>query len=261
MLSPIELLCGSVDKMASKEEKKLSGKVALITGGSRGIGKAVAIAYAREGAGVFICARGDADLNQAVADIRSTGGKAHGCIGDVGDPASAKAIVEATVEQFGKLDVLVNNASFLGPRVSITQYPVSSWEEVVRINLTGSFLMIQEALKVMIPQRNGSIINVSSGVGRMGKARWGAYAAAKFGIEGLTQVVADEIREFAIRANSVNPGPTRTEMRALAYPEEDPLALPTPDHVAPVFVYLASEESAAITGRSLDARDWLKRPH
>src|SRR5215475_1582907 len=193
--------------MASKGEQKLSGKVALVTGGSRGIGKAVAAAYAREGAGVFICGRNDTDLNQAVADIRSTGGKAHGCIGDVGDPASAKAILQATVEQCGKLDVLVNNASFLGPRVSITQYPVSSWDEVVRINLTGPFLMIQEALKVMIPKRSGSIINVSSGVGRVGKARWGAYAASKFGVEGLTQLVADEVREFGIRANSVKSGP------------------------------------------------------
>jgi NAD(P)-dependent dehydrogenase (short-subunit alcohol dehydrogenase family) len=247
--------------MASKGEQKLSGKIALVTGGSRGIGKAVAAAYAREGAGVFICARSDTDLNQAVAEIRFTGGKAHGCIGDVGDPASAKAIVQGVLKQFGKLDVLVNNASSLGHRVPITQYPVSSWEEVVRINLTGSFLMIREALKVMISQRSGSIINVSSGVGRVGRARWGAYAASKFGVEGLTQVLADEVREFGIRANSVNPGPTRTEMRALAYPEEDPLSLPTPDHVAPVFVYLASDESAAVTGQSLDAQDWLKRPH
>src|SRR5262249_19776688 len=247
--------------MASKGQQKLSGKIALVTGGSRGIGKAVAAAYAREGAGVFICARSDADLNQAVADIRSTGGEAHGFICDVSKPAWAKGVVQGTVEPFGKLDVLLKNASFLGPRVPITQYPVSSWEEVVRINLTGSFLMIQEALKVMIPRRSGSIINVSSGVGRVGKARWGAYAASKFGVEGLTQLVADEVREFAIRANSVNPGPTRTEMRALAYPEEDPLSLRTPDHVAPVFVYLASDESAAITGQSLDARDWLKRLH
>jgi NAD(P)-dependent dehydrogenase (short-subunit alcohol dehydrogenase family) len=113
----------------------------------------------------------------------------------------------------------------------------------------------------MIPQRSGSIINVSSGVGRIGRACWGAYAASKFGVEGLTQVLADELREFGIRANSVNPGPTRTEMRALAYPEEDPLTLPTPDHVAPVFVYLASDDSAAVTGQSFDARDWLKQPH
>ena len=160
--------------MASKGEQKLTGKVALITGGSRGIGKAVAAAYAREGAGVFICARSDADLNRAVADIRTIGGAVHGCVGDVGDVAQAKAIVGAVREQFGKLDVLVNNASFLGPRVPIAEYPVSAWEDVVRINLTGPFLMTQEALKVMIPQRGGSIINVSSGVGRVGKARWGA---------------------------------------------------------------------------------------
>jgi NAD(P)-dependent dehydrogenase (short-subunit alcohol dehydrogenase family) len=247
--------------MASKGEQKLSGKAALITGGSRGIGKAVATAYAREGAGVFICARNDADLNRAVADIRTIGRAVHGCIGDVGNVTEAKAIVQAALEQFGKLDVLVNNASFLGPRVLIAQYPVSAWEDVVRINLTGPFLMTQEALKVMIPQRSGSIINVSSGVGRVGKARWGAYAASKFGVEGLTQVLADEVREFGIRANSVNPGPTRTEMRARAYPEEDPLTLPTPDHVAPVFVYLASDDSATVTGQSLEAQDWLKHAH
>src|SRR5215475_1286658 len=121
--------------MASKGQQKLSGKIALVTGGSRGIGKAVAAAYAREGAGVFICARSDADLNQAVADIRSTGGKAHGCIGDVSNPASAKAIVQATVEQFGKLDVLVNNASFLGPRVPILFFNDSASAEIYTLSL------------------------------------------------------------------------------------------------------------------------------
>ena len=247
--------------MASNEEKKLSGKVALITGGSRGIGKAIAIAYARQGASVFICARGEADLNRAVDEIRSANGKAHGCIGNVGDAGQATDIVKAALEHFGKLDVLVNNASALGPRVPIAQYPVQAWEEVVRVNLTGAFLMSQEVLKIMMPRRQGAIINVSSGVGRVGRARWGAYAASKFGVEGLTQVLADEVREFGIRVNTVNPGPTRTEMRALAYPEEDPLTLPTPDQVVPVFVYLASDDSTAVTGQSLDAREWLKRPH
>jgi NAD(P)-dependent dehydrogenase (short-subunit alcohol dehydrogenase family) len=247
--------------MASKGEQKLNGKVALITGGSRGIGKAIAAAYAREGAGVFICARNPADLHQAITDIRCTGGEAHGRLGDKGDAAQARAIVQGALERFGKVDVLVNNASLLGPRVPIAEYPVSAWEDVVRVNLTGSFLMIQEALKIMIPQRSGSIINVSSGVGRTGRARWGAYAASKFGLEGLTQVLADEVRVFGIRVNTVNPGPTRTEMRALAYPEEDPMTLPTPDQVVPVFVYLASDASAAVTGQALDAREWLKRPH
>jgi NAD(P)-dependent dehydrogenase (short-subunit alcohol dehydrogenase family) len=247
--------------MASNEEKKLSGKVALITGGSRGIGRAIAIAYARQGASVFICARGEADLNRAVDEIRSANGKAHGWSGNVSDSGQATDIVKAALEHFGKLDVLVNNASALGPRVTIAQYPVQAWEEVVRVNLTGAFLMSREALKIMMPQRQGAIINISSGVGRVGRARWGAYAASKFGVEGLTQVLADEVREFGIRVNTVNPGPTRTEMRALAYPEEDPLTLPTPDQVVPVFVYLASDDSTAVTGQSLDGREWLKRPH
>jgi NAD(P)-dependent dehydrogenase (short-subunit alcohol dehydrogenase family) len=247
--------------MASNEQKKLSGKVALITGGSRGIGKAIAVAYARQGAGVFVCARGEAGLNRVVDEIRSAGGKAHGRTGDVGDPRQATAIVEAAREHFGRVDVLVNNASALGPRVPIAQYPIPAWEEVVRVNLTGAFLMSQEVLKLMMPQRQGAIINVSSGVGRAGRALWGAYAAAKFGVEGLTQVLADEVREFGIRVNTVNPGPTRTEMRALAYPEEDPMTLPTPDHVVPLFVYLASDDSSAFTGQALDAREWLKRAH
>jgi NAD(P)-dependent dehydrogenase (short-subunit alcohol dehydrogenase family) len=247
--------------MASNEERKLTGKVALITGGSRGIGKAIAMAYARQGAGVFVCARGEADLNRAVDEIRSANGKAHGWIGDVSDAGQATDIVKAALEHFGKLDVLVNNASALGPRVPIAQYPVQAWEEVVRVNLTGAFLMSREALKIMMPRRQGAIINISSGVGRVGRARWGAYAASKFGVEGLTQVLADEVREFGIRVNTVNPGPTRTEMRALAYPEEDPLTLPIPDRVVPVFVYLASDDCAAVTGQSLDAREWLKRTH
>jgi NAD(P)-dependent dehydrogenase (short-subunit alcohol dehydrogenase family) len=199
--------------MASKEEQKLLGKVALITGGSRGIGKAVATAYAREGAGVFICARKEADVQKAVAEIESFGARAYGCSGDVGKIEDAQRMVQRAAAQFSRVDILVNNASLLGPRVPIANYPVATWEEVLRVNLTGPFLMIQEALKIMIPQRQGSIINVSSGVGRIGKARWGAYAASKFGVEGLTQVVADEVREFGIRANAVNPGPTRTEMR------------------------------------------------
>jgi NAD(P)-dependent dehydrogenase (short-subunit alcohol dehydrogenase family) len=247
--------------MASKEEQKLLGKVALITGGSRGIGKAVATAYAREGAAVVVCARKEADVQKAVAEIESFRARAYGCAGDVGKIEDAQRMVQRAAAQFGRIDILVNNASLLGPRVPIANYPVATWEEVLRVNLTGPFLMIQEALQIMMPQRQGSIINVSSGVGRSGKARWGAYAASKFGVEGLTQVVADEVREFGIRANAVNPGPTRTEMRAVAYPEEDPLMLPGPEAIVPVFVYLASDDSAAVTGQSLDAQDWLKHAH
>jgi NAD(P)-dependent dehydrogenase (short-subunit alcohol dehydrogenase family) len=244
--------------MASWPEKKLAGKVALITGGSRGIGKAVAAAYAREGAAVFLCGRNNADIKKAVAEIESAGGRASGYAGDVGKIEDVRRIVQSTIAQFGSIEVLVNNASLLGPRVPIADYPVEAWEEVLRVNLTGIFLMSQEVVKVMIPKRQGSLITVSSGVGRIGKARWGAYGPSKFGVEGLTQGLAEELKDLGIRVNAVNPGPTRTEMRGMAYPDEDPLTLPAPDDIIPVFLYLASDDSRDVTGQSFDAQDWLK---
>jgi len=107
--------------------------------------------------------------------------------------------------------------------------------------------------------KNGSIINVSSTVGRKGRTHWGAYSASKFGLESLTQILAEELKEFNIRSNSVNPGGTRTEMRATAYPEEDPLSLPTPEEISPVFVYLASDQSIGVTGREFNAREWIDK--
>jgi len=121
------------------------------------------------------------------------------------------------------------------------------------------FGVTKEALRMMIPQKEGSIINLSSGVGRVGKARWGAYAVSKFGVEGFTQLLAEEMKEHNIRVNAVNPGGTRTDMRAEAYPQEDPLTLPAPDEITKVFVYLASPESEGVTGKSFEARDWLKK--
>jgi len=245
--------------MKSDGGQKLSGKVALITGGSRGIGKAIAAAYARQGARVFICARGEGDLARTVNDIRDAGGEIAGLAGDIGKAEDAQRIVGAAVERYGRIDVLVNNASLLGSRVTIADYPIADWEEVVRVNLTGVFLLTQQVLQVMIPQRQGSIINVSSGVGRAGKARWGAYACSKAGLEGFTQVLADELKDSGIRVNSVNPAATRTAMRAEAYPDEDPLTLPAPEEIMPIFLYLASDESVGVTGKALDAREWMKR--
>lgn len=245
--------------MTSEDGKNLTGKVALITGGSRGIGKAIAAAYARQGARVFICARGEGDLARTVNEIRDAGGEIAGLEGDVGKAEDAQRIVETAVKRYGRIDVLVNNASLLGSRVAIADYPITDWEEVVRVNLTGVFLLTQQVLQVMIPQRQGSIINVSSGVGRAGKARWGAYACSKAGLEGFTQVLADELKDCGIRVNSVNPAATRTGMRAQAYPDEDPLTLPAPEEIMPIFLYLASDESVGVTGKALEAREWLKR--
>ncbi len=238
----------------------LTGKVALITGGSRGIGKAVAMAYAREGVKVFICARRAAELKKTAAEIRSIGGEVSWRAADLSKVREVKQLVRQVVREYGAIHVLVNNASILGPREPIARYPLAAWEEVLKINLTALFLVTKEVLGVMMPQKEGSIISLSSGVGRIGKARWGAYAASKFGVEGLTQVVAEEVKEWNIRVNAVNPGGTRTSMRAEAYPDEDPLTLPAPEEITPVFVYLVSDESREITGKSFDARDWLKKP-
>ena len=245
--------------MASGGAKILSGKAALITGGSRGIGRAVAAAYAQAGAEVFICGRDECGVAAALREIAEAGGSIDGAAADVGNRADAERLVWAALERFGRVDVLVNNASILGPRQDLADYPIGAWEEVLRINLTGIFLITRAVLPGMIARNAGSIINVTSGVGRRGKARWGAYAVSKAGLEGFTQVLSDEVREAGIRVNCVNPSATRTRMRAAAYPAEDPQTLPTPEQVVPLFLYLASDASEDVTGQSLEAREWLGR--
>ncbi len=243
--------------MASNNDKVLAGKGALITGASRGIGRAIAQTYARAGARVFICGRNESSLARALDDMRQAGDVA-GLAGDIGSSADVDRIVAAAIDYCGAVDVLVNNASILGPREPIANYSPAAWDDVLRINLTGLFLVTRAILPNMQARRSGSIINVTSGVGRRGKARWGAYAVSKGGVEVFTQVLAEEVGDSAIRVNSVNPSATRTEMRARAYPQEDPLTLPTAEQVAPLFLYLASDASASIHGQSLEARDWLK---
>ena len=238
---------------------KLKEKVALVTGGSRGIGKAVAAAYAREGAEVVVTARDLGGLEAAAKEIRNSGGRVVALQSDVADRHQVKDLAKEINRRFGRLHVLLNNASLLGPRVPILEYPEEEWEAVMAVNLNGPFFVIKACLPLMTAGGEGSIINVSSGVGRIGKPRWGAYAASKFGLEGLTQVLAAELQPLHIRVNAVNPGGTRTTMRAAAYPEEDPLTLPTPEEITPVFVYLASDASRDVTGQSLEARDFLSR--
>jgi len=237
---------------------KLDGKVALVTGGSRGIGKAVAAAYAREGADVVVTARDVKRLEAAAAEIRDAGGRVVPLQADVADRTQVQGLAREMRARFGQVHVLVNNASLLGPRVPILEYAEDEWEAVIAANLHGPFFVIKACLPLMATG-GGSIINVSSGVGRIGKARWGAYAASKFALEGLTQLLAAELEPLHIRVNAVNPGGTRTAMRANAYPEEDPLTLPTPEQITPVFVYLASDESLGVTGQSFEARDFIGR--
>jgi len=237
---------------------KLAGKVALVTGGGSGIGAAVARALAREGAEVVICGRRVQALDATRNEIGRLGGTAAAVPADLTRREDVVRLVEAIRARFGRLDALVNNAGILGAHAPIAEYPEDVWDAVVAANLTAVFRLTKAALPLM--PRGGSIINVSSSVGRVGRAGWGAYSVSKFGVEGFSQVLADELRERGIRVNTVNPGGTRTAMRAAAYPDEDPMALPSPDDVTPLFVYLASDEAVGVTGRAFDARDWKAAP-
>jgi NAD(P)-dependent dehydrogenase (short-subunit alcohol dehydrogenase family) len=235
---------------------KLEGKKALITGGSKGIGKGITKAFLGEGASVVICGRDEASLKAACSELEKFGDLDY-IAADISNIDDVKMIAETLGDKWTSLDVLVNNASVLGERKPILEYPEDVWQEVIHVNLNAQFFVTKALLPLLMKSRRASIINVSSSVGRKGKKEWGAYAASKFGLEALTQVLADELGDDGPRVNSVNPGGTRTDMRAAAYPEEDPLALPSPEDISPVFVYLASDESAGITGSAFNARDWL----
>jgi NAD(P)-dependent dehydrogenase (short-subunit alcohol dehydrogenase family) len=236
--------------------KKLDGKTALITGGGKGIGKGIAEAFLKEGAHVIICGRDESSL-MATGDELKEFGQINYVVCDISKLSDVKKLAGQIETVMQKLDILVNNASILGDRAPISEYPEDVWLDVIHVNLNAQFFVTKALLPLLLKSGNASIINVSSSVGRKGKKEWGAYAASKFGVEALTQVLADEMSETHVRVNSVNPGGTRTDMRAGAYPDEDPDTLPTPIDIAPVFVYLASDESSGINGQEFTAREWL----
>lgn len=246
---------------AAAPKGRLAGKVVLITGASRGIGRALAHACAAEGARLAICARNKNDLKAVAAEVESLGAPCLAVKIDLADLDAAIKLVDSVHRTYGKIDVLINNASILGPRETIMEYPEADWAEVMDVNVNSVFWVTKETLGKMVPQESGSIINVSSGVGRQGKEKWGAYAVSKFAIEGLTEVLADEMKAHRVRVNSVNPGATRTQMRAAAYPGEDPNTLPAPADITNVFIYLASDASRGVSGQKFDAqsKEWLDR--
>lgn len=240
--------------------KRLQGKAALITGASKGIGRGLAEVFLAEGASVFLCARGEKDLAREASELASRYGddRVGYLAADVSEPAEASKLVEAAIARFPRLSVLVNNASILGKRAPVEDVDVATWDDVLRINTSSLFYVTQPLIPHLVALGEGSVINVSSSVGRKGKPNWGPYAVSKFGLEGFTQVLAAELEPKGIRVNSVNPGATRTDMRADAYPEEDPLTLPTPEDISEIFVHLASDESKTVTGRAFEARDYLE---
>lgn len=237
---------------------KLDGKVVMISGGSKGLGAALARRFVKEGAKVSLCARGEEELEEIERELSGEGGEVVTVTADVSSEEDVKAWVEATLDRFGRIDTLINNASLLGPRVGIEEYPADEWRKVVDVNLTGAFLCAREAIP-SLRESKGSMIHVSSGVGDHGRPYWGAYSASKNGVEALSEMLAGELKDDGVRSNAVDPGSMRTEMRAAAYPKEDPETLPEPAEVTDVFVYLSSEASDHVTGQRFRAQAFAKR--
>jgi NAD(P)-dependent dehydrogenase (short-subunit alcohol dehydrogenase family) len=234
---------------------KLQGKIALVTGGGRGIGKAIAKCFAREGAKVVICSRSGLELKEVEKEIKNEGKDVLIHVADITSIREVQRLFKTIKSYYGPIDILVNNASILGPKTEIISYPYQEWVKVIDVNITGMFNVTQSALKQMSLKNSGCIINISSGVGKSGKPQWGAYAVSKFGVEGLTQVLAPEVAHHNIRVMALNPGPTRTQMRAEACPDEDPQTVPPPEKIAETALYLAVSTTMKDSGKSFDARD------
>jgi len=236
----------------------LQGRVIAVTGASDGIGRAVAIAAAQHGAQVILIGRSARKLEA----VRNTIVADHGDVATIALLDLEKALAgdydrlaAAVLEHYGRLDGLVHCAAILGALTPIEQYDVPQWCRVLHINVTAAFVLTQVLLPALRLSADASVIFTSSGVGRQGRAYWGAYAVSKFAVEGLNQVLAAEMSgNSAVRVNVLNPGPVRTLMRRQAFPSENVDALTTPEVVAEQYLWLLGSQSAGLSGQSIDCQ-------
>jgi NAD(P)-dependent dehydrogenase (short-subunit alcohol dehydrogenase family) len=248
----------------------LEGRVALITGASRGIGRAIARGYANNGAAVAVTARGAAELQSLVDEVQRSGGRALAIPADLEDAAVPAQVVRQVLESMGTIDILVNNAgigSSAGPS-PVVDFDDALWSKTLALNLTAPYLLIKAVLPVLLAKKWGRIINIASINGKIPSLHAVAYTASKHGLLGLTRTVALEVARDGITVNAICPGPVRTQMndRRIQY-DAGRLGLPVaelesrltpigrrldPDEIVPMAVLLASEESAAITGQAFN---------
>lgn len=244
-------------------EGLLRGRVIAITGAGDGIGRALALAAARHGAQLVLIGRTVRRLEAVYAEIAalSSGGA------DVPEASISPLDLEralagdydqlaaAVLQRYGRLDGLVHNAALLGTVAPIEHADMLNWCRVLHVNLTAAFALTQVLLPALRASADGSVIFTSSGVGRRGRANWGAYAVSKFGVEGLSQVLADElVGNSMVRVNAVNPGATRTRMRRQAFPGEDAALLREPGTILAPYLWLLGPASRGVTGQSLDCQ-------
>jgi NAD(P)-dependent dehydrogenase (short-subunit alcohol dehydrogenase family) len=235
----------------------LQGRAILVTGAGDGLGRAAAKTFAAHGATTILLGRTVAHLEEVYDEIVQAGHPQPAIYPMDLRGATPEHHVELhdTLErEFGRLDGLLHNAAILGQRRSIEQTAPDNWNEVLQVNLTAPFLLTRALLPLLQSGDNASVLFTSSGVGRKGRAYWGAYAVSKFGVEGLSQILADELRETtAIRVNCINPGATNTRMRRSAYPAENPAANPAPEARMGAYLYLMGGDSVGVSGGSFDA--------
>mgnify|MGYP001446556188 FL=1 len=236
----------------------LEEKIILVTGAGDGIGKSAAISYASRGATVILLGKTKAKLEKVYDEIEESNyptplislmdfSKADG--------NDYQELVDNLIKDYKQLDGLLLNAAILGDRSPIEQYDVAKWVETIHINLTSQFILIKTLLPALRNSNNASVLFTSSGVGKVGKAFWGAYAVSKFGVEGLCQVLSDEhSNDKSIRFNCINPGAVQTNMRKEAYPLENPNDLLHPDEIMDKYVWLMSDESKDIDGQSINCQ-------
>jgi 3-oxoacyl-[acyl-carrier protein] reductase len=237
----------------------LSGRVALITGASQGIGRTCALRLAKDGATVVLAARNQEKLNELAAEIITTGGNAAAFPLDVADEDQVKATVKAAIAQFGKIDILVNNAGITRDQL-VMRMKRADWDAVLQTNLTSAYLCIQAVISSMLKQRWGRIINITSVFGQMGQAGQANYSASKAGLIGLTMAMAREVGSRNITSNAVAPGFIETAMTAVLSDEFKQTAVKqiplgrvgTPEDVASAVAFLASEDAAYITGHVMN---------
>jgi NAD(P)-dependent dehydrogenase (short-subunit alcohol dehydrogenase family) len=232
---------------------RLSNKTTLITGAGRGIGRALALGFAREGAQIVLAARTETEIASAAEEIRAFGGQAVPLTCDITREDSVKALMTQAVQAFGRVDVLVNNAGIGGAR-PLHGISLSAWENMLKVNLTGTFLCTKHIWKAMQQQGGGAIINIASLAGTRGVAMMSHYAASKWGQVGFTLAAAEEGKPHKIRVNAIAPGKGDTAMRA-AVTEDKSQLLKAEDH-AGVCVFLASDEARYITGQVIEI-DWF----
>ncbi|MBW4936146.1 YciK family oxidoreductase [Marinobacter sp. F4206] len=237
----------------------LQDRIVMVTGAGSGIGRAAAIAYAAHGATVILVGRTVSKLESVYDEIEGAGYPKPAIVPMNFEGAAVKEYEELAMtleENFERLDGILHNAAILGDRSPVELYDPEMWNKVLHVNATAPFLLSRAMIPLLRKSTDASVIFTSSGVGRKAKAYWGAYAVSKFAVEGLSQLMADELDDerHNVRVNSLNPGATRTNMRARAYPAENPEQNPAPEDLMPIYLYLMGKDSHAVTGQQLDAQ-------